>query len=163
MVDSKKILKKDRFAVNQLILKKREKAGFFNLKTMSEGKTKGQIEDIISKEVAKFYVATLGVGPRESRCYIIEDMIIVRLKGKLLPIEQKILAMMGGKQAIELVKNIRKALHTITTKRLCEMICQITGHKVISSHSDISTKTGERLEVFVLDIDYEKTLKQSIS
>ena len=80
--------------------------------------TKGQIEDRISKDVSKFYLETLGVGPRESRCYIIEDMIIVRLKGKLLPIEQNILSMMDGKQAIELVKNIRKALHSITTKRL---------------------------------------------
>ena len=163
MVDSKKILTKDRFPVNQLILKKREKAGFFHLKTMAEGKTKGQIEDTISKKITKFYLDTLGVGPRESHCYIIEDMIIVRLQGKLLPIEQKILEMMEGKQAIELVKNIRKALHTITTKRLCQMICQITGHKVVSSHSDISTKTGERFEIFVLDNDFEKTLKQPIS
>jgi uncharacterized protein YbcI len=123
--------------------------------------TKGQIEDTIAKQVTKFYLDTLGVGPREARCYIVEDMIIVRLKGKLLPIEQNILSMMEGKEAIELVKNVRKALHTITTKRLCELITQITGHKVISSHSDISTRTGERIEVFVLDTEIERELKHT--
>lgn len=126
---------------------------------MEKGLTKGQVEDRISKDVTKFYLETLGVGPDQSRCYIVEDMVIVRLKGKLLPIEQNILSMMNGKQAIELVKNIRKALHTITTKKLSEMISKITGHKVISSHSDISTKTGERLEVFVLSRNYEKTFQ----
>ncbi len=123
---------------------------------MTKKLTKGQIEDKVSKDVSKFYLETLGVGPHESRCYIVEDMIIVRLKGKLLPIEQNILSMMEGRQAIELVKNIRKALHSITTKRLSEMISAITKHKVVSSHSDISTKTGERLEVFVLDANFEK-------
>jgi len=66
--------------------------------------TKGQIEDTISKEAAKFYLKTLGVGPRESRCYIIEDMIIVRLKGKLLPIEEKLLKFKTG---IKLIKDLR--------------------------------------------------------
>lgn len=121
--------------------------------------TKGQIEDKIAKAVTKFYAGTLGVGPKETRCYILEDMVIVRLKGKLLPIEERILSMMKETQAIELVKNIRKALHSITTKKLCEIVAQITNYHVISSHSDISTKTGERLEVFILDINYEDKFK----
>ncbi|QQG44309.1 MAG: DUF2294 domain-containing protein [Candidatus Roizmanbacteria bacterium] len=125
---------------------------------MNPTKTKGQIEDDISKKTTKFYFDHLGVGPKETRVYIIHDMIIVRLKGNLLPIEKKLLEAEGG---IELVKNIRQALHEITTKHLGTIIEEVTNHKVISSHSDISTKTGERLEVFILDSDYEQLLKKT--
>lgn len=117
--------------------------------------TKGQVADTIAKQVIEFYVKTLGVGPKEARAYIVEDMVIVRLKGKLLPIEEQLL---GGDQGVELVKTIRKAFHEINTHKLREIIAQITGHKVISSHSDVSTKTGEKFEAFVLDGDFEKEL-----
>jgi len=117
--------------------------------------TPGQIADTIAKKATKFYQEALGVGPRETRVYIVEDMIIVRTKGRLLLIEQ---ALIKNKQ-IELVKNIRQVFHEITTPKLGRMISEITSHKVISSHSDISTKTGERTEVFVLDTDYETELK----
>jgi len=119
--------------------------------------TKGEVEDKITKAVTKFYTETLGVGPRESKTYIIEDMILVRLKGRLLPIELKLLEL-TNKKGVELVKNIRKALHEITTKRLNTIIKRITGYPAISSHSDISTKTGERVEIFILPIDFEKKI-----
>lgn len=118
-------------------------------------KTKGQIEDAISKEVTKFYAKTLGVGPRETRVYIVEDMIIVRLKSKLLPIEQKLLE---HHQGIALVKDIRKTIHELTTKGLSDIISSITANKILSSHSDISTKTGEIIQVYIVDQDYESNL-----
>lgn len=118
---------------------------------METSLTKGQIEDTISKKVTKFYAKTLGIGPKQSRADILQDMVIVRLKG-LLPLEEKLLE---GAHGIDLVKNIRQTLHEVLTKRLRNLIKTITGHTVISSHSDISIRTGERLEVFILDTDYE--------
>jgi uncharacterized protein YbcI len=115
----------------------------------------GQVKDNISKQVTKFYVDTIGQGPEETRIYILEDMVIVRLKGKLLPIEEKLLE---GEDGIDLVKDIRKKLHAVLTTNLGLIVSNITGHKIISSHSDISTKTGEMLEVFILDSVYEKEL-----
>jgi len=122
---------------------------------MNQPKSKGQIEDAISKEVTKFYVETLGVGPHKTRVYILQDMVIIRLHGKLLPLEQKLLEADRG---IELVKDIRKALHEITSHGLNEVIKQITNHNVVSSHSDISTKTHEIMQIFVLDGNLEKSL-----
>jgi uncharacterized protein YbcI len=121
-------------------------------------KTKGQIEDTLAKEATKFYVTTLGVGPRETRAYILQDLIIIRLKSKLLPIEEKLLE---GNHGVELVKNIRKSLHEITTNGMEEIIKKCTGQTVISSHSDVSTKTGEIMYVFVIDINFEKELQKS--
>lgn len=123
---------------------------------MRKNLTKGQIEDVISKEVTKFYAKTLGVGPRETRAKIVEDMVIIRLKGKLLPLEEKLLE---GEHGLLMVKNIRKALHEILTKNFRNLIKEITNHGVISSHSDVSTKTGEILEVFILDTNYERELE----
>ena len=125
---------------------------------MDEKLTIGQAEDKITKSVTKFYAETIGHGPSQTRVYILDDMVIVRLKGRLLPIEQKLLE---EKEGIGLVKNIREMLHEILTKNLSSIVSDITKHKVISSHSDISTKTGEMLEVFILDACYEDELKTS--
>jgi len=116
-------------------------------------KTKGQVEDTISKEFVKFYVKTLGVGPKESKVYILEDMVIVRVKGELLPFEEVLLHGRGG---IELVKRIRKTIHETTISALSEIIHRLTGATVVSFHSDTSTKTGERFEIFILDGNLEE-------
>lgn len=118
----------------------------------------GQVKDNIAKQVTKFYADTLGHGPKETKVYIVEDMVIVRLKEHLLPVEQKLLE---GNEGIVLVKNIRKKLHEILTTHLVSIVSSITNHNVITSHSDISTKTGELLEVFILDTCYETELDRS--
>ncbi len=120
----------------------------------------GQLEDTIAKKVTKFYVETLGHGPKETKVYIIDDMAIVRLKGKLLPIEEKLLERDNG---VELVKDIRKVLHATLTKSLSTIVEEVTGHTVVSSHSDVSTKTGEVFEVFILDESYENSSKKSVN
>lgn len=118
-------------------------------------KSKGQIEDMISKKAIRFYLNTLGTGPKEAKTYILEDMVIVRLQGRLLPIEQKLLQSQIG---LHLVKDIRQTLHALTTGELMHIISDITNHKIISTHSDISTKTGEIVEIFVLDSNFEDEL-----
>jgi uncharacterized protein YbcI len=110
-------------------------------------KSKGQLEDSIAKEISRFYMEALGTGARESKAYILDDLVIVRLKGKLLPIEQKLLE---GEQGVAKVKNLREQLHQVTTPGMNDIIKKITGREVISTHSDISTKTGELLKVFVI-------------
>jgi len=108
--------------------------------------TKGQIDDMLCKKVTAFYPTVLGVGPEEAHVYIVHDMVIVRLKGKLLPIEKKLLE---SKQGINLVKDIRKTFHELLTDHLGTIVSDIVKHTVISAHSDISTKTGEQLQVFI--------------
>ncbi len=120
-----------------------------------EEKSKGQIEDRISKEITRFYAESLGVGPKQSKTYIIEDMVIIRLKGKLLPIEENLLKL-SNKKGIELVKKIRESLSEVNTDKISKIISDIAGIKVVSAHSDISTRTGERVEVFILEKNFSK-------
>ncbi len=44
-----------------------------------------------------------------------------------------------------------------------EIVERLTNCKVLSSHSDISTKTGERIEVFIMDRDVVRSLEMSSS
>lgn len=111
-------------------------------------KTKGQIEDSLAKAFIQFYVKKLGAGPKEVRVYIVEDMIIVRLWGRLHPLEDVLLQ---EKKGIELVKNIRKTFQEATFKELNAIIKEIVGCEITSFHSDSSTRTGERFEIFVSD------------
>ena len=117
--------------------------------------TKGQIEDTITKRVVKFYFDTIGIGPEKAKTYILEDMIIVRFKGHLLPIEQKLL---HGNKGIELVKKIHQSIHELTIKESAHIIGEITQQTVIGTHSDTSTKSGEIIQIFILKNNYQKIL-----
>ena len=51
-------------------------------------KTKGQLEADISSSITSFEKEQLGRGPQEVRTFIIQDMILVRIKGVLTPAEK---------------------------------------------------------------------------
>ena len=110
--------------------------------------TKGQTEDALSKAFIQFYVKKLGFGPKEARVYIVADMIIVRLWGRLHPLEDILLL---EKKGVELVKHIRKTFQEATFKELNAIIKKLVGCEAVSFHSDSSTRTGERFEIFIFD------------
>jgi len=53
-------------------------------------KTKGQIEAAMSEAITKFKIENIGKGPKEVKSYIIEDMMVIRLKGALTTSEQQL-------------------------------------------------------------------------
>lgn len=53
-------------------------------------KTKGQMEAEISNAMTKFEMEYMGRGPKETKAYIIDDMILVRLKGVLTDAERQL-------------------------------------------------------------------------
>ncbi len=119
--------------------------------------TKGQIEDTLTKKATKFYLEILGVGPTKTKTYIVEDMIIIRLNGNLSPIEKSLLK---GDKGIEVVKDIRRHLHEQNISEMSQIIRETTGQTVISTHRDLSTKTGEIMYVFILEKNYQKQLEK---
>lgn len=118
--------------------------------------TIGQIEDRLAKTITSFYHQTIGYGPKETHVRILSDMIIVRLKGQLLPLEKELLK---DKKSIDLIKNLHVLMHEAFTKQLGNLVKKITKCRVISSHSDVSTRTEEMIEVFILEQDYESQFK----
>lgn len=116
---------------------------------------KKKLEAEISEAFIKFQRDLIGRGPQESKTYIVCDMVIVRFKG-VLTVEEKHLS--SHDKGRRIVKEMREVLREMYSEESEQIVEKLTGCKVLSSHSDISTKMGERIEVYVLDKDLEKLL-----
>jgi uncharacterized protein YbcI len=124
----------------------------------SMSKTKGQIESEICEAVIKFEKEYMGRGPLETKAYIIDDMVLVRLKNVLTPAEMKLSSVTDRKDGRELIKRIRITLLEQGRPLLESVVESILGIKIKSLHTDISTMTGERVIIFTLE--YPPDLKQ---
>ncbi len=110
--------------------------------------SKGQIEASISEAIIKFEREYMGRGPEEVKTHIVGDLVLVRLKGVLTPAEKQLVKNEEGKK---LIKQVRENLIEGSRDILATVLKEITGRKMISLHTDISTKSGERVIIFVLD------------
>ncbi len=117
---------------------------------------KGQLEAKISEAMIKFEKEFMGRGPMETDTFIIKDAILIRLKGVLTPAEEQLAKSQDG---ADLIKKTRVQLLEGARALLKSIILNITGCQIRSLHSDISTRTGERVIVFVLDQNLESRFK----
>jgi uncharacterized protein YbcI len=117
--------------------------------------SKGELEDKISKTLTQWEKDYLGRGPMLVKTDIIRNMIVVLLKGILTPAEQQIAETQEGMLSI---KRLRAELVESGKKQLTHIIKEVTGEQVISFHTDISTRTGERIMVFILHEHLENKL-----
>jgi uncharacterized protein YbcI len=113
-------------------------------------KTKGQMEAEISDALIKFEKEYMGRGPVETKTYIIDDLVVVRLKGVLTQAEYQLARSNESANGRELIKQVRITLLESGRHLLETAIGSITGQKVLSLHTDISTATGERMIIFTL-------------
>jgi len=113
-------------------------------------KTKGEIEAEICEALIKFEREYMGRGPEEARTYILDDLIIVRLRGVLTPAERQLVKSEVAGHGRSLIKQVRMELIEKARPLLEVLVQDITGQHVKSLHTDISTSTGERIIVFSL-------------
>jgi len=118
--------------------------------------TKGQLEAKFSEIVSKFEIEYMGRGPKAIKTYIINDMVVVRLIGFLSPSEQKLT---DNPQGIELFKKVRSSLFEGGRGYLETLIMDVIDVAIVSTHSDISTKTGEKIIVITVDRNLEDYIK----
>jgi uncharacterized protein YbcI len=119
-------------------------------KQVTVAKTRGQLEAEISDAIVRFELDYMGRGPEEARTYLIDDMVVVRLRGVLTPAERQLAGPDGPPQGRELIKQVRRELIEKARPLLETLISDVTGQAVRSIHTDISTTQGERLIVFSL-------------
>jgi len=124
---------------------------------MSVPKTKGQLEAKIATTITQFDREHLGRGPHKVRAWIIQDMILLRLQGVLTPAEETLARELEGHR---LIKEVRTQLIEGSRHLLDDMIQSLTGVQVVSLHSDMSIKRGERIIVFTLSEDLECKFKR---
>jgi uncharacterized protein YbcI len=114
-----------------------------------ELKSRSDLEAEISRAVVHFEKEFMGRGPVETRTYLLGDLIVVRLKGVLTPAEQR-LAKSKSPRSGYLLKQVRNELLASGRPLLEALLKDILNVRVQSIHTDISTKTGERVIVFSL-------------
>ncbi|MGD8775610.1 MAG: DUF2294 domain-containing protein [Syntrophobacterales bacterium] len=115
----------------------------------SQAVTRGQMEAEISNALISFEKEHMGRGPVEAKTYIIEDIVLIRLKGVLTPAE---IHLAKDDEGIQLIKQIRARLLEKSREILEELVKDITGYPTMSFHTDISTKTGERFIIITLSV-----------
>jgi len=114
-------------------------------------KSKGQMESEISESLTRFEKEHMGRGPLDIRTMIFSDVVFVRMRGVLTPAEKQLAQSSGGGEGLRLIKRMRAELLEGASAILYKLIADITGRGVISMHTDISTVTGERVLIFILD------------
>lgn len=118
---------------------------------MTQVKTKGMVEAEISDAMIRFEKEYMGRGPVETKSYIIDDMIVVRLKGILTKAEEQLTK---NDEGHSLIKQVRSMLLENARPLLEAIIFDITGSKVRSLHTDLSTGANERIVLFILEQNF---------
>ncbi|WP_174731222.1 DUF2294 domain-containing protein [Mesobacillus harenae] len=118
-------------------------------------RSKGSIEAEISKALTQWEKDFLGRGSVLVKTDILRDMVIVTLRGILTPAEY---SLCETKEGVLTIKKVRSELVEHGLEQLMEIVCKISQEEVISFHTDISTRTGERIMVFKLSSNFEEKL-----
>ena len=105
-------------------------------------------EAAISDEVMAFQHEFMGRGPERIRTRIVEDLVIVRSFGVFTSAEKQLTTSHEGRR---IIKAMRQQVLEVGRSVLESIVQKHTGAEVVSVHSDISTKSEEWLDVFVLD------------
>jgi uncharacterized protein YbcI len=111
-------------------------------------KIKQDIESRVNTELLQLLKDRLGEEARTVSSEVVDDAIIVRFKGVLLLMEKHLGEDPGGAKLIhelkiKLIEEVKPAME------LC--IEDVTGAKVIDTHSSFNLATGERIEIFTLN------------
>ena len=120
---------------------------------MPAKKSRGEYEDEFTKAIIKFEKEQLGRGPDSARTYMLDDMILVRLRGILTSAET---ALGRDREGQTLVKEVRRQLHELSRPLIEKIVKEILGYEVISLHTDMSVKTGERIIVLIVEGNLEE-------
>jgi uncharacterized protein YbcI len=111
-------------------------------------KTRGEAEAEITQAVVKFEKEYLGRGPLDARTFLVNDMILIRLRGVLTMGDRKLAETPEGQA---LLKETRRKLFESSIAIFEELVAKTLGCTLVSFHTDLSTRTGERVLVLTVD------------
>lgn len=112
--------------------------------------TRKELEREIGQAIVRFEKEWMGRGPLQSRVYLLDDLVLIRLGDVLTPAEHKLAEVETKERGRYLIKQVRQELLERGRPLLEAIIRDVLKIEVVSLHTDISTKTGERIIVFTL-------------
>lgn len=106
----------------------------------------------LSARITQWEKEYLGRGSLTCKADLLRDMVIVTLQGVLTPAEYDLATKSVGREQL---KKYRNNLVETGRAQLEAIVQDVLGRRLVSLHTDISTKTGERLIVFRLNAPWD--------
>jgi uncharacterized protein YbcI len=113
-------------------------------------KTRRAAEREITQAIIRFEKEYMGRGPLDAKTFILDDLVLVRLKDVLTPAEHQLAEIETRERGRYLIKQVRQELLERGRPLIEAIIRDVLAQTVVSLHTDISTKTGERIIVLTL-------------
>ena len=107
-----------------------------------------EVASAVGEAVRKFLNSHMGEDVTEIFTQVIDDAIIVRLKGVFPPAESKLCREDKG---MKLIMELKEKLMERAKPLLRVIIEDLVEVKVVDIHSSFNPQTGEHVEVFILD------------
>lgn len=114
-------------------------------------RTQGEIEAAISEEISRFEQGYMGRRPKDINIHLLGDLLLIRLRGVLVPAEQHLVKLLPAEKGQDLLKQVWTKLAETTRPVIEAMVERLTGVKILTMHYDISTEIGDEIILFTLD------------
>jgi uncharacterized protein YbcI len=109
------------------------------------------LEEEISAAISRFHRDEQGHEPETVKVHMLGDMVLVRCHNVFTPTERDLAQTSEGKK---LIQSARRDQRAISRREIEAEIGRITESRVLRSFYDIDTRTGEQVEVYVLDTTF---------
>jgi uncharacterized protein YbcI len=119
----------------------------------SLAKARGQVEAEIAEAVVRLERELMGRGPTEAKASIIDDLVVVRLRGVLTPPERRIRSSEEGRR---LIRAGRDQVRRSALAEIEQELSAITGSRIISQYWDLDIDREAMVEVFELETNLER-------
>jgi uncharacterized protein YbcI len=103
----------------------------------------------LSNEMVRAQKQFFGKGPTEAKSYMLDDLLLIVMRGGLTTAEKTMLEFGQPDQ----VRQFRQLFENEMTERLTSMVEELTGRKVLSYQSQIMFDPDLVVEMFVFDSD----------
>jgi len=107
----------------------------------------GEMLARLSNEMVRAQKQFFGMGPTEAKSYLVDDLLFIVMRGGLTTAEKTMLEF--GQQ--DLVRQFRQTFENEMTKRLTDMVEEITGRSVCTYQSQVMFDPDVVVEMFVFD------------
>jgi uncharacterized protein YbcI len=107
-----------------------------------------RVEETIGNTLTKLMKQQVGRGPENMKVYLVDDMILLRLKNVLTPAEAQVAATPEGRR---LVEQFRTSLLDAWGAMLWTLVTQTMGAQIVCIHSDLNTAADHLVIIIVLD------------
>jgi uncharacterized protein YbcI len=112
----------------------------------------GEIEAAVAAALARFAREFIGRGPQDIQVRLLDDRVLVHLRGVLSRAEQRLIDGRDedGGHGAELVRQLRGRLVHAGRGLLDRLVEEATGSHPVGLHHDLSAATGDEVIVFTL-------------